>query len=80
MSKTLCCIVNGETCAVSVGERATVGLARKRALNATHNNGRPAEEWEIRESTGRLLPSHTSARGLKDGAVLFIGLPVGVGA
>jgi hypothetical protein len=74
-------IVNGEDVPVFVGETERMETGRDKALAKSHNTGRPATEWEIRDERGVMLPSEPKigSFGFMDGTRLFLTLKVGVG-
>ena len=77
-------IIDGEEFLVSINEGAALSAARERALKVSHNTGRTAAEWEIREETGTLLDPTRTIKDYQfsdnDGYVrLFLSLRAGVG-
>ena len=56
-------------------------IGRNTALHVSNNTGRPVDEWEIHDASGRQLdPEHSaSSQKLKDGDRVFLNLKVGVG-
>lgn len=77
----LCFIINGEDVLVHVGREESLAVGREKALAKSHNTGRPAPEWEIRDERGVLLPGEPKAEtfDFKDGQRLFLTLKVGFG-
>jgi hypothetical protein len=74
-------VINGQTYPVeAIGSDPLLNAVRK-ALAESGNTGRPAEEWEVRDIQGVLLPPGRSPEelGLKDGTRLFLSLQVGAG-
>lgn len=74
-------IINGQDFAVDANAHAPLLEAVRRALVESGNQGRPAEEWEVRNVSGVLLDkSKTPVElGLVDGTRLFLSLRVGAG-
>lgn len=70
--------ITGEDVRVEVGDD-TLADARETALAQSHNTGRPAEEWEIRNEKGTLLPPSTSVDQFINNERLFLTLKVGIG-
>jgi hypothetical protein len=74
-------IINGVDYPVEVNAEAPLAGAVERALDESHNTGRPPDEWEVRNSAGVLLEKGRTIEdlGLKNGARLFLSLRVGAG-
>jgi hypothetical protein len=74
-------IINGQDFSVETNINAPLISAVERALQESGNTGRPASEWELRDSNGVLLEQHRTPKelGLKNGARLFLSLRVGAG-
>lgn len=75
-------LINGEDVPVETDELEFLYKARNKALADSHNTGRPAEEWEIRNEKGELLDPNTRVsfgNDLKNGSKLFLTLEVGFG-
>lgn len=74
-------IINGQDWTVETNLQKPLGSAAEKALAASHNTGRPLNEWEVRDAQGVLLETHPSAKdlGLADGSKLFLSLRVGAG-
>jgi len=52
---TIIFIINGEDVPIDVDASSSLRSARDKALVASHNTGRPHDEWEIRSEAGRVL-------------------------
>jgi hypothetical protein len=78
---TIVFIVNGEDVAVEANLNAPLQTARNKALELSHNTGRPPEEWEIRDERGQMLDSAAKISSFEftDGIRLFLTLRVGAG-
>jgi Protein of Unknown function (DUF2604) len=78
---TLIFIINGENFSVEANVNAPLRAAVEHALAESGNTGRPANEWEVRDSSGVLLEISRSPKdlGLKNSARLFLSLRVGAG-
>jgi hypothetical protein len=74
-------IINGQEWTVRTPDEATLRSAVERALAASQNTARPADEWEVRTVSGVLLDTGAKieALGVTDGAKLFLTLRVGAG-
>ncbi len=74
-------IINGQDFAVEAHAHAPLLEAVRRALVESGNQGRPAEEWEVRNVSGVLLDKSKTPLelGLVDGTRLFLSLRVGAG-
>jgi hypothetical protein len=74
-------IINGQDFAVEANIDAPIMVAVKRALVESGNQGRPAEEWELRNVAGVLLDKSKTPLelGLVNEARLFLSLRVGAG-
>lgn len=78
---TLIFIVNGVDYRVNANVEAPLTVAVQHALVESGNTGRPANEWEVRNSSGVLLEQNRTIEDLhlQDGARLFLSLHVGAG-
>lgn len=78
---TLIFIVNGVDHRVSANVEAPLVVAVQHALADSGNTGRPAQDWEVRNSAGVLLEQNRTLEDLhlEDGARLFLSLHVGAG-
>lgn len=65
-SVTLKLIVSGQEHVAEFSEAATIRTVIAQTIDATHNVGRRAEEWELRDADGRLIE-----HALTLGAALF---------
>ena len=74
-------IINGQSFPVEASRDAPLLEAVRRALTESGNTARPAEEWEVRDIQGVLLPKNRTPEELKlhDGTRLFLSLQVGAG-
>lgn len=74
-------IINGEDVSVDVSPHQQLHVARRKALEATGNTGRPEAEWEVRTEAGVVLsPDATvESSGLKPGTRLLLSLRVAAG-
>jgi Protein of Unknown function (DUF2604) len=74
-------IINGQSFPVEANSRAPLLEAVRRALHESGNTGRPADEWEVRDVQGVLLPKNRTPQelNLQNGARLFLSLQVGAG-
>ena len=74
-------IINGEDIPVDCTEWLTLKIVREWAVVDSHNTGRPAEEWELRDERGvRLDPNRTvGSYSFRDRDRLFLTLQVGIG-
>ena len=74
-------IVNGEDVPVTTSLLAPLSAVCARALQLSHNTGRPLHEWEIRNERGALIDATktVNALGLEPNTRFFLTLPVGLG-
>jgi hypothetical protein len=74
-------IVNGVSVALDLPGNQPLQASRNRALELTQNTGRPKDEWDIKDETGRTLdPTQTPLEaGLQDSATIFLTLRAGAG-
>ena len=74
-------IINGQDFTVEANAHAPLLEAVQRALVESGNQGRPAEEWEVRNVSGVLLDKSKTPLelGLDNGTRLFLSLRVGAG-
>lgn len=80
-SFTLIFIINGQDYSIQVDTQLPLAIAVQQVLQESGNTGRPAEEWEVRDSAGALLETSRSphALGLHNRTRLFLSLKVGAG-
>lgn len=78
---TLNVIVSGTPTEVRVNTNAPLHVAAKRALQQTGNEGRPLEDWDVKDEAGNLLDPDKKIEeyGLAEGATIFLSLKAGVG-
>jgi len=74
-------VINGEDVPVETSVHAPLLVAVEHALKESDNTGRPATEWEVRDSRGVLLEMSRKVGdfGFKPGDRLFLSLRVGAG-
>ena len=74
-------IVNGQSTTVEANENAPLHTIIPRALEQTGNSGQPAENWELRDADGVLLPTDQKIESFNfsQGVKLFLNLKAGVG-
>ncbi len=74
-------IINGQDYIVEANLNAPLMVAVQQALVESGNQGRPAEEWEVRNVSGVLLDQSKTPQelGLVDRTRLFLSLRVGAG-
>lgn len=74
-------IINGEDVPVDCAPWTALATARAWATEESHNTGRPAEDWEIRDERGnRLDPTRrVGVCNFRDRERLFLTLGIGVG-
>ena len=73
--------VAGTPTDVAVNQEARLQTVVAKALEQTHNVGRPPEDWELRDIQGNLLDLHREIEGFHfpPKTVLFLSLKAGVG-
>lgn len=74
-------VVYGEDCEISIDPELTLMTAMQQALKNTHNTGRPPEDWEIRDETGKWCDPAADIKSFGWGRKvrLFLSLKVGFG-
>ncbi len=74
-------IINGADFPLETNINAPLKEAVSRALAESGNSGRPASEWQVRDSAGVLLEIDRKIRdfGFSNGTRLFLSLAVGAG-
>lgn len=74
-------IINGQSFPVEANSHAPLLEAVQRALLESRNTGRPADEWEVRDIQGVLLPKNRTPKelNLHNATRLFLSLQVGAG-
>ena len=74
-------IINGANFSVETSIDAPLKEAVARALAESGNTGRPASEWQVRDSNGVLLDVERKIKdfGFTNGTRLFLSLAVGAG-
>ena len=74
-------IVSGEDISVQTTHWESLANLRDFALTATHNTGRPLDDWDIRDTRGVWQHPNATVENsyLRDGDRLFVTLRVGVG-
>ncbi len=74
-------IINGQDFSIETNVNAPLTSPVQRALAESGNTGRPANEWELRDSNGALIEQHGTPKelNLKTGTRLFLSLRVGAG-
>ena len=77
---TIVGIINGVDVRVDLNPNQTVAAFRNKACEETNNTGRPFQEWEVHDDSGRHVSSRvTVGKRFKDGARVFLNLKVGAG-
>jgi hypothetical protein len=74
-------IINGENVPVEVPPREQLQAAVSKALAESRNTGRPANQWDVRDSLGSYLDPARRVEdyGFASGVRLFLSLRVGAG-
>jgi hypothetical protein len=74
-------IINGEDVPIACADWLSLGTIREWATEDSHNTGRPAEEWELRDERGVRLDPKRSVKSynFRDRERLFLTLAVGIG-
>lgn len=74
-------VVNGQPTPVEANLNAPLHSIIGKALEATGNQGQPAENWELRNQDGSPLAGEQKIKdlGLAPGAQIFLNLKAGVG-
>ena len=74
-------VVNGQPTVVVAHEEAPLSTVVHKALEQTGNTGQPADNWEIRNSSGIELDVHKKVEDFhfEANARLFLSLKAGVG-
>ena len=74
-------VVNGATVQVPNNENAELQALIVKALELSHNNGRPPKDWLLKDAAGNVLDPHRKLRdlGLPENAKLYLSLNAGVG-
>lgn len=74
-------VVNGQPTIVDANINAPLRTVIPKALHDTGNAGQPAENWELRDSGGVLLPLDQKIEDFhfQPGVKLFLNLKAGVG-
>lgn len=78
---TVIVIVNGAPVEVPVNPNASLEALISHALNESHNNGQPKENWELKDPAGNVIDPHKKWKdlGLPSGATLSLYPRAGVG-
>ena len=78
---TLTIVVNTTPTNVTVNENVPLKNSAQKALEQTHNTGRPLSDYELKTADGQVLDMDKKVKdyGLKDGAELFLSLKAGTG-
>ncbi len=74
-------IVNGEPTDVLADEQKHLESIIQIALEQTHTQGQPPENWELRNAAGQILDVHRTVESFHfaPGTRLFLSLKAGVG-
>lgn len=74
-------IVNGQSTVVEADKHAPLRTIIEKALHQTGNAGQPAENWELRDASGVLLPLDKKIEEFHfpPDVKLFLNLKAGVG-
>ena len=74
-------IVNGEEVITGINMTDPFSVTVARALRQSHNTGRPATDWELRDLDGNFLDDTKSPEsyGVEPGTRFFLTLHVGAG-
>lgn len=77
---TLVIVVNTTPTTVKINETAPLKAAAEKALEQTHNTGRPLDDYEMRLGNTVLdMSKKVKDYNLKDGTELFLSLKAGTG-
>jgi hypothetical protein len=77
---TLVIVVNTTPTKVKINENAPLKAAAEKALEQTHNTGRPLSDYELKLGDQVLdMNKKVKDYGLKDGTELFLSLKAGTG-
>lgn len=77
---SLIIVVNGTPATIEIQSKAPLKAAAEKALEETHNAGRPLSDWEMKFNEKTLdLNAKVEDLGLEDGQTLFLSLKAGVG-
>ena len=77
---TLNVVVNGTEALVQANVNEPLHVVAQRALNETHNSGRPLAEWELKDGSGRVLDlnAQVSSFQFAESTTLYLQPTVGV--
>ena len=79
--ETITVIVNGEPTEVEANQNAPIHTLINKALEQTGNVGQPAENWELKDATGNLLPQDKKIKDFNfpEDVILSLNLKAGAG-
>ncbi len=74
-------VVNGEATTIDAQESEELRAVVELALTRTHNEGRPLDEWELRDSSGAILDLNRKVGSFdfRPGTTLFLSVRAGIG-